>query len=126
MSHTTGLPFPGASEKLDTLLRRFSERLAQLRNAEGLSQEALASGSKFHPTYISALERGRKVPSLTTIERLARALKVDVREMLDFPDNADSKSDSNHAEKMLILKSLEKADARTHRKARKIIQALME
>jgi hypothetical protein len=63
---------------------------------------------------------------LTTIEQLAGALKVEVRELMDFPDSADRKADSAHGEKMLILKSLEKVDLATLQKARKIVQALVE
>lgn len=111
---------------MDTLLKRFAKRLSHLREESGLSQEALASASKLHPTYISALERALKVPRLTTVEQLARALDIELRELMDFADDADRKADSKHGERLLILKALEKADLTTLKKARKIIQALME
>ena len=111
---------------MDTLLKRFSKRLAHLRDESGLSQESLAKASKLHPTYISALERGLKVPRLTTIEQLAGAFKVEVRDLMDFPDVADRKADSAHGERMLISKALDKADLEMLRKIRKIVQTLTE
>lgn len=46
------------------------------RVAAGLSQEAFAAAARLHPTYISLLERGLRNPSLTSIQKLARALAV--------------------------------------------------
>ena len=45
---------------------------------------------------------------------------------MDFPEGSDRKADSGHGERLLILKALEKADAATLRKARKIVQTLVE
>jgi len=53
-----------------------------LRKEEGMSQEALAFESGYHPTYISQLERGKKSPSLRAIVRLAGALKTCGSEIL--------------------------------------------
>ena len=111
---------------MDTLVNRFAKRLAHLREESGLSQEALAKASKRHPTYISALERSKKVPSLTTLEALAKALKVELRELMNFSDIADRKMDGAGGERAMILRSLDKADAGTMRKIRKIVQTLVE
>jgi transcriptional regulator with XRE-family HTH domain len=51
------------------------ERLRQARRMRGLSQRALESaGVSF--AYISRIERGRRIPSLEVIRRLAAALDV--------------------------------------------------
>lgn len=44
------------------------------RQKATLSQEALAELAGLHRTYISLLERGRRSPTLATIEKIARAL----------------------------------------------------
>ncbi len=63
----------------------FGRRLRVLRLARGLTQERLAEAAGITPTYTSDLERGTKVPSLTIILRLTRALEIDVSELLrDF------------------------------------------
>ncbi|MCK6570136.1 helix-turn-helix domain-containing protein [Myxococcota bacterium] len=54
----------------------FGKALRRRRERLEVSQEALAFTSEIHRTYISELERGLKNPSLTTIDRLAAALKT--------------------------------------------------
>ena len=54
----------------------FGRALRARRERVGLSQEELGFASEIHRTYISELERGLKNPSLTTIARLADALKT--------------------------------------------------
>lgn len=56
--------------------------IAKLRRERDLSQEALASSTKVHRTYISLLERGLKSPTLDVVERLAAALDLSVHELL--------------------------------------------
>jgi len=63
----------------------FGERLRKLRDARGLTQEKLAHAADLTTTFVSTIERGRKAPSLNTVLKLARALKVDAAELLaDF------------------------------------------
>lgn len=47
-----------------------------LRRLRGISQEELGFDAGYHRTYVGLLERGRKSPSLKTIFKLARALRV--------------------------------------------------
>ena len=54
----------------------FGRALRRRRERLDVSQEKLAFTSEIHRTYISELERGLKNPSLTTIDRLAAALKI--------------------------------------------------
>jgi transcriptional regulator with XRE-family HTH domain len=62
----------------DPLLSAFGGAVRSLRLARGLSQESLAEAARLHVTYISSLERGRRNVSLVNIDRLARALGVDL------------------------------------------------
>lgn len=48
------------------------------RVAAGLSQEALASAARVHPTYVCLFERGLRDPKLTWIQKLARALDLSI------------------------------------------------
>jgi transcriptional regulator with XRE-family HTH domain len=57
--------------------RRFGERLRQARNARGLSQEGLAHAAGLHRTHVSLIERNRRSVRLETLERLAKALRVE-------------------------------------------------
>lgn len=69
--------------------RIFGERLRQLREASGITQEKLAQAADLTTSFVSTLERGAKVPSLTTVLKLARGLKVDASALLtDFSYDA--------------------------------------
>ena len=58
-------------------------KLKALREAEGLSQEALASKAKISREYLARLEAGRHDPTVGTLRRLAKALGVPVTELLE-------------------------------------------
>jgi len=53
------------------------QNLADLREARDLSQMLTAERAGLHRTEISLIERGRRVPQLDTIVKLAGALEVD-------------------------------------------------
>jgi len=55
---------------------RFGANLRRERTRAGLSQEALGHACDLHPTEISRLERATREPRLSTIVRLARALRL--------------------------------------------------
>jgi transcriptional regulator with XRE-family HTH domain len=66
----------GTSDRGTLEKRAFARVLITVREERGLTQEALAFDSGYHPKYISLLERGINSPSLTAILELARALDV--------------------------------------------------
>lgn len=53
---------------------RVGANVKRLREAKGLSQEELAFDAEMHRTYISGIERGKRNPTVTVVERLADAL----------------------------------------------------
>jgi transcriptional regulator with XRE-family HTH domain len=57
-------------------------RLKELRKERGMSQEELASRASISRTYLARLETARQVPTLSTLEKLAKALKVPVEKLL--------------------------------------------
>jgi transcriptional regulator with XRE-family HTH domain len=59
-----------------------SGNLRSLRRRHGLSQEELAHRADIDRTYISALERGVYGATIDVLEKLARALDVQVWELL--------------------------------------------
>lgn len=61
----------------------FGARVRQLRLAAGVSQMQLAHTADLDPTYLSAVEQGRRNIGLVNICQIARALDVPVREL--FP-----------------------------------------
>ncbi len=67
----------------------FGRRLRELRKDRGLTQEALAEAADLSGNYISDLELGLKVPSLTILIRLSQALQIAPPDLLvDFTREA--------------------------------------
>ena len=62
--------------------RVFASRLRQIRQVKGLSQEELADRAGLHRTYVGSVERGERNISIDNIERLAKALEIDIIELL--------------------------------------------
>lgn len=61
-----------------SLRKRFGQRVKELRQATGLSQEAFADRCGFARSYMSRIERGKANPSLDAVQDLADALGVEV------------------------------------------------
>lgn len=64
-------------------IKRLSMRLKRLCEERGLTQEKLAKRSGMSHGYLAHLEIGMHDPSLSTLAKLAKALKVTVGELLD-------------------------------------------
>ncbi|RJP47935.1 MAG: XRE family transcriptional regulator [Anaerolineaceae bacterium] len=64
------------------ILKRFGQKVRDLRIQRGLSQEKLAELSGLHRTYISSLELGKRNVSIVNIHALAKALQVPPDELL--------------------------------------------
>lgn len=68
------------------ILKRFGDRVRELRSKKGLSQEALGFDSDLDRTYISGIERGRRNVSLVNLAKIARALKISLSKFLEGID----------------------------------------
>lgn len=62
--------------------KRVGLRVQALRKAAGLSQDDLASRASVGRVFLSEIERGKKTPSLETLERLGSALGLDVTDFI--------------------------------------------
>jgi transcriptional regulator with XRE-family HTH domain len=67
------------SGEITSLLAR---NLRSLRSAQRLSQEQLAEIAGLHRTYVGSVERGERNVTLSSLELLAKALGVNVVELL--------------------------------------------
>ncbi len=65
------------------ILVKFGKRIREVRVKRGLSQEALADIASVHRTYIGMVERAEKNITLLNIQKLAKALKIDIKELFD-------------------------------------------
>lgn len=61
---------------------QFGKKLREARLKRKLSQGDVAKILGVHRTYISGLERGRRNPSLLTVQKIAKAMRVPVEDLL--------------------------------------------
>jgi transcriptional regulator with XRE-family HTH domain len=64
------------------------KRIATLRKSKGLSQETLADKAAYSVEFISLVERGLNAPSVSGLERIAKALRVEIKDLFDFSKGA--------------------------------------
>lgn len=71
------------------ILTKFGNRVRAERLKRDLSQEELADRAGVHRTYIGMIERAEKNITLTNIEKIAKALNVQVWELFNPRDGKD-------------------------------------
>ena len=64
--------------------QKLGKKVRELRTAKGWTQEKLEEHSGLDRTYISDIERGVRNPSLKSLEKLAKALKIKVSDLTNF------------------------------------------
>ena len=64
------------------ILDVLSKNLRDYRKKTGMSQEKLAFEAGLHRTYVSGIERGVRNPSVESLEKIAKQLKVPVWKLL--------------------------------------------
>jgi transcriptional regulator with XRE-family HTH domain len=62
---------------------RLGQNLRRLRQEQGWSQEDYADRAGIHRTYVSDIERGRRNPTITIVEKLAKPFGVKTASLLD-------------------------------------------
>ena len=61
---------------------RLGRNVRRLREAKGWSQEEYADRAGIHRTYVSDIERGRRNPTISVVEKLAGPLEVRAGDLL--------------------------------------------
>lgn len=64
--------------------QKVGNRIKELRNRLGISQEELGFRAGVHRTYIASLEVGKRNISIATLEKIVVALEVSFSEFFDF------------------------------------------
>lgn len=64
--------------------QKLGKKLRTLRSEAGYTQEQLGEITGLDRTYISDIERAVRNPSLRTLEKLAKALKISVSELTSY------------------------------------------
>jgi transcriptional regulator with XRE-family HTH domain len=65
------------------LRERVAARVKRLREQRGMTQERLAEKAGISRTYLARLETARHDPTLSMLEKLAKALRVPLASLLE-------------------------------------------
>lgn len=66
----------------ETILIRFGKNVQRIRKEKNISQEKLAEYAGLHSTYIGMIERFERNITLINAEKVARALGVNISELI--------------------------------------------
>lgn len=69
---------------MSNLSRQLGKRIRELRKAKKLSQARLAEKANLSEACIGTIERGHRTPRLPTLQKIASALKVEIKDLFDF------------------------------------------
>jgi transcriptional regulator with XRE-family HTH domain len=77
---------------LETLQQTFGNVIRRRRQELKLGQESLADKAGLHRTHVSLLERGKRMPSLLVIKKLAAALETTMASLMGEIEGIDAPS----------------------------------
>jgi len=77
---------------VNSIAKRFGAVLRRRREVAGVSQEELAASADLHRNYVGLLERGKQVPTILVVEKLATALGTTMSSLLREVEKEESKA----------------------------------
>ena len=99
-------------------------RIRYFRQLRGLSQEQLALEAGINPAFLGHLERGLKSPTITTLDKLVRALDISLEELFaEAPPVPDTARENAMKRLELLVRDL---PAGQLEKLSDIIQAILK
>ncbi len=109
---------------MERLRIKTGNRIRELRKGQGLTQEELEERADLHNTYIGAIERGERNLSLDSIEKIAKGLNIEVKELFTFPPTT---LPSQHEIIILeIIELIKKGDNKTIEIISKALKEVLE
>jgi transcriptional regulator with XRE-family HTH domain len=81
----------------DEIFKDIGKKIRQIRQKQNLTQEELGEKANLHYSYIGQMERGDKIPSLKTLNKIAKALNVGLDYILEGPIKYSAESSAEEA-----------------------------
>ena len=64
--------------------KKIASKIREIRKSKGITQEKVALDADLNRAYIGYIERGERKPSVETLEKIAKVLKIDLKELFVF------------------------------------------
>lgn len=68
--------------RVTTVSKKIGKMVRNIRERKGITQEQLALNAGLNRAYIGYIERGERNPSTDTLVKIAKALKIQLHELL--------------------------------------------
>lgn len=69
---------------LEKFKKQLGNRIKKIRESKGLSREEVAFECNFSGSYMGMIERAEYDFKISKLYKIAKALKVDIKDLLDF------------------------------------------
>ncbi|MBS7337389.1 MAG: helix-turn-helix transcriptional regulator [Thermoguttaceae bacterium] len=74
----------------EDILTKFGRTVRKFRTSKGISQEKFADMCELHRTYISDIELGKRNVSLENIEKISKALNLNISEIFEAVESNET------------------------------------
>jgi XRE family transcriptional regulator, regulator of sulfur utilization len=110
---------------MSDLGKRLGRRIYEFRKQGKLTQAALAEKAKISNEFMSAVERGAKLPSLPVLERIASGLRVEMKDLFNFNRAVYRRTQPLSRETTDLAFQIEQLSGNQRRKLLKIMKLLL-
>ncbi len=69
--------------KISQLQQKIGQRIRELRESKGISQQNFAAICNFEKANLSRIEAGRTNPTVSTLFKISQALEISISELVD-------------------------------------------
>ncbi len=87
-----------------------SENIKRLRKVKNLSQKEVATAINIAQAQYSVIESGKNVPTLTTLEKIAKVFEVDISQLVRKPNKSDEQINLSILEKVKLIDTLDREE----------------
>jgi transcriptional regulator with XRE-family HTH domain len=110
---------------MSNLGKRLGRRIYEFRKQNKLTQAALAERARISNEFMSAVERGAKLPSLQVLERVADGLRVNMKDLFNF-ERGYRKVEPLSRKALDIAHKLQRLPTEQRRRVLKILNMLLQ
>jgi transcriptional regulator with XRE-family HTH domain len=110
---------------MSDLAKLLGRRIYEFRKQNRLTQAALAERARISNEFMSAIERGMKLPSLAALQRIAEGLRVDVKDLFNFDRTAYKRLNSLSREVLDAASVLQELPVDERRRLMRVVKLFM-
>lgn len=111
---------------MSDLAKQLGRRIHLFRKQNGLTQAALAEKARISNEFMSGIERGAKLPSLPTLERVAKVLGVSLKDLFNFDQTGFRRIEPYSRDALDVASAVDKLTGQRRRKISRIVKILSE